>query len=82
VAVGRGVGLRFGLRRGFGRGVAVAVGVAVARERGASSRPALTGSEEMPIRCVESELAAYVTPAASTTPASAPRIQTASFMAA
>ena len=51
-----GLGRRFFFVFGFGVGVEVGVRVAVAR--GASSRPALTGSEERPMRWVESELAA------------------------
>jgi hypothetical protein len=53
VAVCLGRGLAFGLGR-----LAVGVAVGAGARFGASSRPALTGSDEIPTRCVERELAA------------------------
>src|SRR4051812_37733742 len=73
VAVAAGVGVRLCFLRAFGLGVGVAVAVAVAR--GVSCSPAVNGSDERPIVCVDSEDAAAVTPATSRTPATAARTQ-------
>ena len=71
--VGRGVGVRVG--RGVavrvGRGVAVRDGVGEAVALGASPSPAVNGSDEIPTLCPDSELAAVVRTAASTSPATA-----------
>ena len=75
VRVGRGVAVRVG--RGVavrvGRGVAVRVGVGVgdAVALGASPSPAVNGSDEIPTLCPDSELAAVVSAAARTSPATA-----------
>ena len=71
VRVARGLRFFFFFLAGVAVFFAVAVGVVV----GASSSPALSGSLERPIACVERPLAASVTPATSTTPATAARPQ-------